>query len=176
MRFSLRSLFGAVVVASIAMAILMYLTIDYRKQLAIHSSLQEMGAYSVQFGARNSFQASFHDPVRTSDISNFSEIGCLDFKEAHVTDESLANLSELESVSLIIFSLSDVRDDHLRHLKEIGKVRHLWLSHTGLTDACVEHLIDVPGLESVKVAKSQITLSGIKRLREARPSVIVRDE
>ena len=176
MRFSLRSLFVAVALASIAMAILMYLTIDYRKQLAIRSSLQKMGAYSVKFGPGNSFQASFHDPVGSSDISKYAEIGCLDFKEAHVTDESLANLSGMESVGLITFSLSDVCDDHLRHLKKLGKVRHLWLSHTGLTDDCVEHLIDIPGLESVNITKSLITQSGIKRLREVRPSVIVRDK
>ncbi len=176
MRFSLRSLFGAVVVASITMAILMYLTKDYRKQLAIRSSLGEMGAYSVQFGPGNSFQASFHDPVGSAEISKYSEIACLDFKEAHVTDESLANLSGLKSVGLITFSLSDVRDEHLRHLNKLGKLRHLWLSHTGLTDACVEHLIDVPGLESVRVTKSLITQSGIRRLREARPSLVVHEK
>jgi len=175
MRFSLRSLFAAVTAAAIALALLLYLTINYRKQLAIRSDLRAMGAYSVRFGAGNSIQASFHDPVASPKIVKYAEIAVWDFKAAHVTDESLQNLSGLENVGVIVFSLSDVQDDHLRHLKALGKVRHLWLSHTTLTDACVDALLEIPGLESVDVTNSLITPSGIARIRAARPSVIVRD-
>ena len=175
MRFSLRSLFGAVTAAAIALAVLMYFTFNYRKQLAIRSDLKAIGAHSVRFGAGNSIQASFHDPVSSPNIARYVEIAALDFKEAHVTDESLQNLSGLKSVGVIVFSLSDVQDEQLRHLKGLGKVRHLWLSHTGLTDACVDALIDVPGLESVDVTNTLITPAGIARLRAARPSVVVRN-
>ena len=137
MRFSLRSLFGAVTVAGVTLLVLMYLTADYRRQLAIRSELKAMGAYSVHFSAGNSFQASFHDPVASSEIAKYRDVAVLDFKEAHVTDESLKNLSGLESVGVIIFSMSNVTDDHLLHLTTLGKIRHLCLSHTGLTDACV---------------------------------------
>ena len=153
----------------------MYLTTDYRKQMAIRSDLNAFGAYSVRFGPGNSIQASFHDPVASPKIAKYREIAVLDFKEAHITDESLENLSGLESVDGIIFSLSDVRDDHMLQLKTLGKVRHLRLSHTGLTDACVDAIIDVPGLESVDVTNSLITQSGIARFRAARPSVVVRN-
>ena len=174
-RFSLRSLFGAVTAVAIVLALVMYLTIDYRKQLAIRSDLRALGAYSVRFGAGNSIQASFHDPVASPSIARYADIAVLDFKAAHVTDESLKNLSGLKNVGVIVFSLSDVQDDQLRHLKPLGKVRHLWLSHTRLTDACVDALIDAPGLESVDVTNTLITPSGIARLRAARPAVIVRD-
>jgi hypothetical protein len=175
MRFSLRRLFAAVTAVAIALAILMYVTINYRKQLAIRSDLQTMGAYSVEFGADNAISASFHDPVNSPTIAKYTEIAVLDFKEAHVTDESLKNLSGLASVGTIVFSLSDVQDRQLSHLKSFGKVRHLWLSHTGLTDASVDAILEVPGLESVNVANSFISPSGIARLRAARPGLIVRD-
>ncbi len=175
MRFSLRRMFGAVTAASIALALLLYVTVEYRRQMAIRADLISLGAYSVRFGSGNSIQASFHDPVVSPSIAKFREFAVLDFKEARVTDESLQNLSGLESVDVIVFSLSDVRDDQLSHLKSLGKVRHLWLSHTGLTDACVDALIDIPGLESVDVTGSLITENGIARLRAARPSVVVRN-
>ena len=104
MRFSLRRLFGTVTAAGIALLVLMYLTVDYRKQMAIRSDLTSLGANSVRFFEGNSFQASFHDPVASSDIAKYRHIAVLDFKDAHVTDESLKNLSGLESVGLIVFS------------------------------------------------------------------------
>jgi hypothetical protein len=174
MRFSLRTLLGAVTAAAIALAVLVYLTVDYRKQLAIRSDLTTMGAYSVRFGPGNAIHASFHDPVASPAIAKYHEVAVLDFKEAHVTEESLKNLSGLASVDVIVFSLSDVRDEHLLELKTLGKVRNLVLSHTGLTDGCVDALIDVSGLESVDVTNSLITESGIDRLHEARPSLVVR--
>jgi len=175
MRFSLRTILATVAATAIVMMVLMHLTTDYREQLAIRSDLKAMGAYAVSFGPDNSIQASFHDPVASPEIGKYREIAVLDFKEAHVTDESLSHLVGLEKVGVIIFSLSDVRDDQLVHLGAIGEVRHLWLAHTGLTDACVDAIIDLPGLESVDVTNSSMTQAGISRLLEARPSLIVRD-
>jgi hypothetical protein len=175
MRFSIRSLLAAVAAVAIALALVMYLTKNYRKQLAIRSDLQAIGAYSIRFGTDNAIQASFHDPVVSSGIAKYPEIAVLDFKEAHVTEESLKNLSGLKSVGVMVFSLSDIQDDHLRHLTTIGKVRHLLLSHTALTDDCVDAIIDVPGLESVDLTNSLITPNGIARLRAARPALIVRN-
>ena len=118
--------------------------------MAIRSDLRTIGGYSVRFGPGDSIRASFHDPVASPSLAKYREVAVLDFKEAHVTDESLKNLSGLEDVNVIVFSLSDVRDHHLLQLKTLGEVRHLWLSHTGLTDACVDAIIEVPGLESVR--------------------------
>ena len=96
-------MFGAVTLAAIALTLLLYLTIDYRKQLAIRSDLQTIGAYSVRFGPSDSIQASFHDPVASPSIVNYREIAVLDFKEAHVTTESLENLAGLKEVGVIVF-------------------------------------------------------------------------
>lgn len=176
MRFSLRRLLGAVTVIAIALALLMYLTTEYRRRLAIRSDLQRMDAHSVIFSDSNSFSASFHVPVASPDIAKYrGQLQGLDFKGAHITDESLKNISGLETVDIIIFLRSDVRDDQLRLLKQFCKVRVLWLSHTNLTDACVDAVLEVPGLEIIMVKNSKITESGMDRLRKARPSLTVQN-
>ena len=177
MRFSLRRLFEVVAVIAIALALLMSLTTDYRKRLAIRSDLQRMGAYYVHISDSNSFSASFHVPVSSPDIAKYrGQLKGLDFRKAHVTDESLKNISGLENVGIVIFSWSDVRDDQLRLLKNFRKVRVLWLSHTQLTDACVDAILEVPGLEIVRVNGSRITERGIERLKKARESLTVQTQ
>jgi hypothetical protein len=168
-------MFGTVTVVAVALALLMYFTIDFRKQLAIRADLLAMGAYYVHFGPGDDIHAAFHDPVASPDIAKYRHLAVLDFKEAHITAESLDNLADLEKVDVIVFSLSDVRDDHLLQLKEIGSVRHLLLAHTQLTDACLDAIIDLPALETIDVTNSLITESGIERLQKARPKLTVRN-
>lgn len=48
MRYSLRRMLGAVTAVAIVLTALMYLTANYRKQLAIRSHLQTAGAYLGQ--------------------------------------------------------------------------------------------------------------------------------
>lgn len=176
MRFTLRRMFAAVTVLAVALTLMMYFTKEYRRQLAIRSDLQKIGAYSVRIGPSNSIQASFHKPVAAPGISNYREIAVLDFKEAHVTTASLDNLSGLERVGVVTFSLSDVRDEHIPQLKRIGRIQHLSLNNTKVTDACIDALIDLPDLESVATANTSMTQSGLDRLRDARPSLKVRTQ
>jgi hypothetical protein len=174
MRFTLRKLFAAIAVIAAAVALLLALTAEYRRRLAIRSDLQKMGAHSVSFSEGNSIGAWFQVPVASPAIAKYrGELTVLEFKGAHITDESLEHASGLEEVNVMLFNLSDLRDDQVRLFKRFRKVRGLWLSHTKLTDACIDALIEVPGLEWVKVDHSRITASGIERLRKARPQLVV---
>jgi hypothetical protein len=171
MRFKLSRMFAAIAVIAIVMSLVMYFTKEYRRQLAIRSDLQALGAYSVRFGSGGEIQASFHDPFASARIAKYRVFAVLDFKESHVTTASLDNLSGLKKVGVVIFSMSDVRDEHILQLKKIGKIQTLFLNNTKVTDACVDALIDLPHLESITTANTLITQSGLNRLRTARPSL-----
>jgi hypothetical protein len=174
MRFTLRKLFAAIAAIAVAVALLLALTAEYRRQLAIRSDLQKIGAHDVSFSADNTIRAWFQVPVASPAIARYrGELTVLEFKGAHITDESLEHASGLEEVNVMLFNLSDLRDDQVRLFKRFRKVRGLWLSHTKLTDACIDALVEVPGLEWVKLDHSQITASGIERLRMARPQLVV---
>lgn len=171
-RFSLRQLLIATALIAAAVQVLLYLTADLRARMAIERNLSELGAYWVNVGDNRSISASFHSPIASSEIAKFGEIKTLDFKEAHITDESLQNLRGLKSVGFIVFGLSDVQDDQIRLLKNIGRVRALMLTHTNLTDGCIDSLIELNGLETVVVSKAGLfSRQGLERLHAALPEL-----
>lgn len=171
MRFTLRQLFGAVTIAAVAIAILLYATKSYRERLAIRSHLESLGAYQVRFGPGNSITAAFHVPVSSPEIAQYKRIEVLDFKEAHVTSASLANLAGLEHVGIILLTMCDVTDEDLLPLQKIGGVRILCLRHTKITDASIDTIAKIPGLERVDLSHTLVTPTGIKRLHATRPSI-----
>ncbi len=175
MQFSLSRLFGVVTISALMIVLLMYLTTNYRERLRVRAQLMSMGAYFVAFGADNLVDSvAFHDPIKSPEIARFQSIIALDFKEAHVTPESLENIYGLKNLRMIVFNLSDVRDEDIAKLKNINSLRTLWLSHTSLSDSCVDAIADIPGLESVDLISTQITQKGIDRLKAAKPLLIVK--
>lgn len=175
MQFSLSRLFGLVTFSALTIAILMYVTTNYRERLRVRAQLMSMGAYFVGFGADNLVDSvSFHDPIKSTEIARFQSIEVLDFKEAHVTPESIENIYGLKNVQMIVFDLSDVRDEDIAKLKNINSLRTLWLSHTGVSDSCVDAIADIPGLEKVYLFSTQITQKGIDRLKDAKPLLNVK--
>ncbi|MFN0016739.1 MAG: hypothetical protein ACKVP0_00685 [Pirellulaceae bacterium] len=171
MRFTLRQLFGAVTFAAVAIVILLYATKSYRERLAIRSHLESIGAYHVRFGPSNSITAAFHNPISSPTIAQYKQISVLDFKEAHVTSASLANLAGLEHVGTILLTMCDVTDEDLLPLQKIGGVRILCLRHTRITDAAIDTIAAIPGLERVDLSHTLVTPTGIERLHAARPSI-----
>lgn len=172
MRFTLRQLFGTVTIIAVALAILLYATKTYRERLAIRSHLESLGAYHVKFGPANSISAAaFHDPVSSPAIAQYKRIEVLDFKEAHVTSESLTNVAGLEQVDTVLLILCDVQDEDLIPLKKIGGIRILCLKNTKISDAAIDTIAAIPGLERVDVSKTLVTPQGIERLRAARPEI-----
>ena len=99
--FDLRKLFAAVTSSAVAIALLMYVTANYRAQQSTRSQLEAIGAYSVRFGEHNSIVACFHSPVASSSIAKFDTIECLDLKGVHVTMESLDHIASLRNVQTI---------------------------------------------------------------------------
>ena len=109
--------------------------------------------------------------LSSPEIARFKRFAVLDFKEAHVTSESLNNLAGLEHVGMMLLTLCDVQDEDLSPLTKIGGIRILSLSHTEITDSAVDTIAAIPGLEWVDVSDTRVTQRGIARLRAARPSV-----
>lgn len=175
MQFSLSRLFGLVTFSALTIALLMYVTTNYRERLRVRAQLMSLGAYSVAFGSDNSVHSvAFHSPIKSLDIAHFQTIQTIDFKEAHVTPESLENISGLNNVRMIIFNLSDVCDEDIAKLKNIDSLRTLWLSYTNLSDSCVDAIAGIPGLERVDLISTQISHEGFERLKAAKPMLIVR--
>ena len=64
---------------------------------------------------------------------------------------------------------TDVSDQGLVHLKPLVRLKRLWLNDTHLTDAAVSALASLDSLEDLYVVRTDMTIAGVKKLKEFRP-------
>ena len=91
-----------------------------------------------------------------------------------IGDEGLAQLSGL--VELEILRLVGLRfsDDGLITLQKFPKLTFLSLSGCGgITDGGIEYLAKLPNLESAILDRTGVTAEGVKKLREAKPTMVI---
>jgi hypothetical protein len=59
----------------------------------------------------------------------------------------------------------------LAKLAPLTGLKELWLGQTALTDAGLEHLRGLKNLETLEVANTAVTTTGLTRLKAALPSL-----
>lgn len=115
-----------------------------------------------------------------------------------ITDEGLVHLKELRRLKILVLADTAITDDGLRHVAALPALEVLNLSRTpisdqglahlkrmrsldglalyccsGITDGSIAHLRDMTWLKSICLDSSQLTPSGLHRLREALPNCAI---
>jgi hypothetical protein len=115
-------------------------------------------------------------------LGDMPQLAMLYLGRTQITDAGLKQIRRLEKLNLLQLSDCQITDQGLASLGRIPRIQHLWLSKTirngeddrsDLTDGCVDYLISLDTLVDLQIADSQLTESGLQRLREGLPKAKV---
>ncbi len=82
---------------------------------------------------------------------------------------------DFDHVTAVGFQDIRVGDEEIAVLRHFQRVRDVTLGGTLVTDGCIETLIDLPHLKSVGLWKTEVSDSGIQRLKTKHPTLMVYD-
>lgn len=171
-RFSIRFLLLACAVVAVTLAIVLQLTKEYRRRLAIRADLMELGATHAVVLPGNRIRVLFTTPLTAADLAKHREIQGLEFKQTRIGADSLRHLNGLDRVDLLILDLCTLDSpDALAPLAQVGRVRSLLIWNTPVTDAAIDDIAAIPGLERLDLHRTAVTPAGLDRLRTLRPEI-----
>ena len=169
LQFSLRTLLGVMLAASLLMA------------WVAHKAAEQRMAYQLildRHGASNFGPESARPPwlqwILGEDVAGTG--GCFEFYGPEVSDADLATLTSLRQIRRLSLDRTQVTDRGVAHLQKLPHLRYLSLDKTRVTDEGLESLRACRSLEFVSLYDTQTTLEGVQRLRAAVPSVRVIDK
>jgi Leucine-rich repeat (LRR) protein len=109
----------------------------------------------------------------TAPLADLPELRELRFQNAHVTDESLANLRSLARLNKLYvgpwagsFKQSDVTDAGVRHLSGLTDLEVLDLQATAVTDAGLQSLAGLTSLKELYLGQTLVTDTGMEYLKK----------
>jgi beta-lactamase regulating signal transducer with metallopeptidase domain len=117
-------------------------------------------------------------------LRDLANLKILSLTNTNITDEGVKQLSSLSNLEWLFLDNNRVQDgkrirylkitdEALRHLEPLHKLTHLQLYGTGVTDAGLEHLKVLASLKQVSLQGSDVTPEGARKLRAARPGLLV---
>lgn len=118
-------------------------------------------------------------------LAEMPQLAMLYLGRTNVTDAGLKHIRGLRNLNLLQLSDCAITDAGLASLGDLQVIQHLWLSKTirygdddrsDLTDNCVDYLISLDTLIDLRIADSQLTKRGLKRLRNGLPKAKVSTE
>jgi hypothetical protein len=93
----------------------------------------------------------------------------LNLESTKVTDKSMASIAESKNLAELDLSNCAITDVGIAAIKDHKSLKTLWLNQCDVTDASIDVLLSLPQLESVHLAKTQVTVQGWGRLLTAKP-------
>ncbi len=93
----------------------------------------------------------------------------LNLQNSPLSDNGLAELSELKNLEFLRVSWSNIHDAGLEHLIKLPRLKKLDLAGTSITDAGLDHLAKMTQLEWVDLSKTNVTEDGVAHLFAALP-------
>jgi hypothetical protein len=118
-------------------------------------------------------------------LAEMPQLAVLYLGRTGVTDDGLKRLCKLKKLNLLQLSDCAITDAGLASLGDLPVIQHLWLSKTirygdddrsDLTDNCVDYVTTLDTLIDLRIADSQLTEHGLKRLRDCLPDAKVSTE
>lgn len=118
-------------------------------------------------------------------LSKFDQLISLRLAKTQITDRGLRYIRGLKNLNHLDLSSCEISDVGLRSMGDLPALQHLWLSKTvrygmndksELTDSCVDYIASLTTLIDLQIADSQLTESGMKRLRAALPKTKISTE
>ena len=95
----------------------------------------------------------------------FAEVDAVYADHIGLTDEDLAEVSELTGLSALSVSGGQITDAGLKHLKGLANLRILYLSNTQVTDSGLEQLKGLTALDGLDLSYTQVGGPGLKHLK-----------
>jgi hypothetical protein len=89
------------------------------------------------------------------------------------SDGDLERLCSLANPSTLFLASTSITDRGLVHLERMTNISYLDLQDTQISDACIDSLLRLPNLQGLAINDTRMTHDGIKRLKQALPSLII---
>ena len=172
MQFTLRKLMATVTGIAIVLAVVMMLTITWRRQLVIQQVLKTNGASWVGFPSVDAelLPSVLYEHPITDDFQHQERMGTVELKCYDVTPQCLNRLGTLEHIDNLIFINCDLCDDDIVALPAIHLDTVLFWN-ANITDASIETIARIHGLKRVTFKTTNVSPQGIQRLQTALPGV-----
>lgn len=173
MQFSLKTLLCFALVCSLAIV-----SIDYfikQTHWGIVHRLREMGARKVTFHCSHCTSVSgieFGNRILGSGLEDFEPILSLDLRSLTNPDLDLARLGKIR-VGFLKLDGTGLSDLGVRHIAKLLEVGMLFVNDTRLTDACLDDIASIHGLERVELIGTNVTRSGVMKLKSECPNLTV---
>ena len=114
-------------------------------------------------------------------LAALKQLEDLSFHGRTIDDACLRYLVALPSVRSLLIQDSSVTDAGLQPIERWPLLRTLWVgtlervsaARTGMGDGAVEHLAKLTKLRSLQLQNTQLTVAGLKRLQQLRPTTVI---
>lgn len=106
-------------------------------------------------------------------LGGLNNLQTLLLPENPIGDEGMETISRLTQLKILDLSNCGLTDTSVAALEELDDVKHLLLAGNAITDAAIEHLIEMDALSRVDLGDTDVSLEGMRRLRDAFPSITI---
>ncbi len=172
MQFSLRNLMATVTGIAIVLAVVMMLTITWRRQLIIQQGLKTSGASWVGFPSTDAqlLPSVMYERPITDDFQHQVRMGTVELKCYDVTPQCLNRLGTLEHIDNLYFINCDLCDADIVALPTIH-LNTVLFWNVNITDASIETIAQAHDLKKITFKTTNVSPQGIQRLQTALPGV-----
>jgi hypothetical protein len=170
MQFRLRTLIGFIAASGALLALVMWLTTEWRRRVGIGNELKAQGAAWVGFAGPESNpipSVLFHQPIPEG-FHPEERLRSVELKAYDVKPECLSRLSRAGHMDRLFIISCDLSDEDVQALQEI-EADHLLIWNAKITDASIPSIARVRGLGRVTLVNTSITQRGVQELLSRLP-------
>ena len=173
-----RNIFFAVIFSSLMVVGLPYAVLG-NEQTAIENIKKNGGTVRSVAANDNSKEIDFHlsgkdlTDEQLADVTQVEEVIWLNLKDTKITDAGLKHLANLKNLKKLHLERTAVTDEGLANLSELSNLNYLNLYGTKVTDAGLEKLTNLKNLKQLYLWESGVSEDGAERLKQAIPGLVV---
>lgn len=167
-QFSLRALFGVMVVTCFFGAWLARERQLARDQVAAAENIRQAGGVAMccPSYARDEERDSFRNRLKNALVAgSMEDINYVSLHGAHANDQNLTQLPSLPNLRSLTIAGKSVTDRGLTNLSGLKRLKRLNLSGARITDAGLRCVRDLSQLEGLSLKNTDITDAGLVHLR-----------
>ena len=164
-RYFVRIVIGAVLVAMVYGALLVW--VSYQREQRIAKEIEAYGGIvEFRYAGPDWILQSMRDRTILFNRVWSASIQIHPSDELiHPSEKFLSELAVLTNLTQLFLNTEQVTDAGLEHLKGLTKLRFLTLDNTQVTDAGLDHLKGLASLEWLILQDTQITDAGLEHLK-----------
>ena len=173
-----RNIFFAVIFSSLMVVGLPYAVLG-NEQTAIENIKKNGGTVRSVAANDNSKEIDFHlsgkdlTDEQLADVTQVEEVIWLNLKDTKITDAGLKHLVNLKNLKKLHLERTAVTDEGLANLSELSNLNYLNLYGTKVTDAGLDKLTNLKNLKQLYLWESGVSEDGAERLKQAIPGLVV---